>query len=173
MATRNFKLIGRTYSDDAACTITLNGIEVFSGSLLQEFGDELPICVGSAEVGDDSAEVTLPVSITMTAGTASFGMLQFNYKLIINPALTPEESAYNGVPIDEIPAEIKSSVSSKGGFMIGSADAYDYGDVPVLCADNRSNVLINGLPSENPDYSYQLLGSGQTLTFDQTIFARP
>lgn len=176
MATRNFKLIGRTFAPDAACTITLNGTEIFSGTLLQESGDDLPICIGSAEVGDDSVNVTLPVSITMTAGSidypAQFGMFQFNYGVSVNPLLTPEEAAYVGVPKNEIPAEILTSVISKGGFYKQLADVYDYGLTPSEIGDNRSNVLIDGEPSEYPDNAYQSLGVGQVLTFDQHIFAR-
>lgn len=176
MATRNFKLIGRTYSEDVACTITLNGAEIFSGTLLQESGDDLPVCVGSAEVGDDSVSVTLPVSITITAGSieypAQFGMFQFNYAVIINPLLTPEEAAYIGVPTAEVPAEILTSVKGKGGFYIHSADQYAYGRTPAENQDNRSNVLIDGSPSEDPNWNYQSLSVGQVLTFDQHIFAR-
>ncbi len=172
MATRNFKLIGKTYSEDAACTITLNGAEIFSGPLLQESDEELPIYIGSAEVGDDSVDVTLPVVVTMTAGSASFGMFQFNYGFVVNSLLTPEEAAYIGVPIEEIPAEILTSVQSKGGFYTISADAYSYGGTPAQADDNRFNVQINGTPVITPARYYQLLITGQVLTFDQLIFAR-
>lgn len=172
MATRNFKFIGRTYSEDAACTIALNGVEIFSGPLLQESGDELPVCVGSAEVGDDSVDVTLPVVITMTAGSAGIGMFQFNYGRIVNPLLTPEEAAYIGVPKEEIPAEILTSVTNKGGFYVRSADQYVYGLNPEQTNDNRSNIQLNGSPVSDPDWYYQLVTTGQVLTFDQLIFAR-
>ena len=172
MAIRNFKLIGLTHSADAACTITLNGTEIFSGALLQESIEESPICIGSAEVGDDSVNITLPVVITMTAGTAGIGMFQFNYGITTNPALTPEEASYIGVPTAEIPAEIQTSVNAKGGFFINSADEYAYGLTPEETGDNRDNVQINGVPSVNPDYWYQDLTAEQVLTFNQHIFAR-
>jgi hypothetical protein len=177
MATRNFKLIGKTYSEDAACTITLNGAEIFSGALLPETGEELPVCVGSAEVGDDSVEVTLPVVITMIAGSAGFGLFQFNYGLIVNPLLTPEELAYtspeySGESSAEVPPEILSSIRSKGGAFVRSVDQYSYGNSEEECRSNRSNVQIDGLPALDPDWNHHCLTDGKVLTFDQFIFAR-
>ena len=177
MAIRNFTLSGKTYAEEVVCTITIGGIECFSGTLLiAEVVDNQPICVGSVEVGDDSQNIVLPVSITINSApdgiAAGIGMFEWNYGEITNPALTPEEAAYATVPFEEIPAEIRASVNSKGGFLVRSADEYAYGLTADECRTNRANVQINGVSVENPPYWYQYVTTGQVLTFDQDIFAR-
>ena len=173
MAIRTFNLIGRTHSNDAACTITINGIEVFSGALQQVTDDDLPICTGSVEVGDDSVDVILPVVITMTAGVAGIGMFKFNYGPGINPTLSPEEVAYVvNAPNTPIPRAISNLIETKGGMYVPSPEAYAYGKTAEEYNTNRYNITVDGNPISVPGYFYQYIISGQVLAFDQLIFTR-
>jgi hypothetical protein len=171
MATRNFTLIGTTDISDTTGTITINGVEVFTGTFINNSEEEAPIAIGSIDI-DDSVDTWLPVSITVTNGDARFGMFKWNYGWVINPLLTPEEAAYARVPAEDVPAEIVASVTAKGGFYVRSADQYSYGSTPEQNNDNRNTVLLNGVAVTDPDWYYINTATSDVLTFNTLIFAR-
>lgn len=171
MAIRNFTLIGTTAISETTGTITINGVEVFNGAFIDNSEQETPIVVGSIDI-DDSADTWVPVSITITSGSARIGMFKWNYGWAINPLLTPEEAAYAQVPAEDVPAEIVASVNAKGGFYVRSADQYSYGLTPEQNNDNRNTVLLNGVSVTDPDWYYINTSASDVLTFNTLIFAR-
>ena len=172
MAIRNFTLIGTTNIPESTGTITINGVEVFNGTFIDHSDDEAPIATGSIEI-DDSADIWVPVVVTVDSGSVGVGMFKWNYGYVNNPALTPEEAVYaTTLPTRLVPTEILESVTEKGGFYVKSADQYTYGSDTETTNVNRNNMFISGDPIAVPYWYYININNTVTLTFDTLIFSR-
>ena len=176
MTQRLFKLKGILSTLPSTGTVTINGTEVFNGTFSQGSIDEPDgfLCE-FAYTFDDSAgtNTQLPVVVTCATGAAHVGMFKYNYALIVNPALTPEELAYvNAGTIADAPNAIKLDVQTKGGWYIHDETAFVYGVTPELCYDNRTAEVLDGvaLPEEQ-GHTYISVPAGSTLTFTTIVFS--
>lgn len=203
MSTRNFKLIGTTATEDAAGTITINGTEVFNGPFIQNSITDPATAIATGSLTfDDTNEVVLPVTITITAGSAGIGMFQWNCATFVpNPAYTSEQYAVLTNPASTIEEKIAvwSSVADPA---FSSADitvletetddelikdmlrahnctrqlpdetSYAYGRSEETISDNRNAIFINGTPIAVPDWYYLTLSNTDVLTFDTIIFKK-
>lgn len=96
MTTRQFNLIGNPQNEGVTAVITIDGVEVFNGTLTGGPNDpEVVIATGSLDVVNpvDGSDIIKPVSITITSGTVLVGMFQWNYARHENFVYTAEQMA--------------------------------------------------------------------------------
>ena len=176
MTQRLFKLKGNLSVLPSTGTVTINGTEVFNGTFSQgAIGEPDGFLCEFAYTFDDSAgtNTQLPVVVTCASGQAHVGMFKYNYAPIPNPALTPEELVYVTTNTESsAPAEIKTDVTSKGGWYVCDETAFAYGLSAELCYDNRTTEVLNGvlLPEED-GHSYLYMSAGSVLTFTTIVFS--
>ena len=176
MTQRLFKLKGNLTTLPSTGTVTINGTEVFNGTFSQGSTDEPDgfLCE-FAYTFDDSAgtNIQFPVVVTCASGVAHVGMFKYNYALIVNPALTPEELAYvTAGTTEDAPDAIKLDVRAKGGWYIHDETAFAYGLTPELCYDNRTTEVLNGvLLPEEEGHLYLYMTAGSVLTFTTIVFS--
>ena len=176
MTQRLFKLKGNLSTLPSTGTVTVNGTEVFNGTFSQgAIGEPDGFLCEFAYTFDDSAgtNIQLPVVVTCTSGVAHVGMFKYNYAVIPNPALTPEELAYvTAGTWSTAPAEIQADVQSKGGWYIRDETAFAYGLTPALSYDNRTTEVLNGvLLPEEEGHLYLYMSAGSVLTFTTIVFS--
>ena len=194
MTIRQFKFTGSDNSGTASGTITINGIQVFSG----DFSDSDVLASGSIDVDDALAvnqEILLPTVINVTAGTINVALTQWNYGATYNPVYTPEQ-----VTILENPATTNSEklaivqplatppLSSADITVLESTDpndvplqqeilkmhgvaltiqdpaVFDYGWTATEDFCNRENVLLDGVEPADANTNAGLL-----VTAGQTL----
>ena len=177
MTQRLFKLKGNLTTLPSTGTVTVNGTEVFNGTFSQGAIDEPDgfLCE-FAYTFDDSAgtDTQLPVVVTVDTGVAHVGMFKYNYAIIVNPALTPEELAYvtSGTTADA-PVEIRVDVGAKGGWYIQDETTFTYGLSSELCYDNRTAEVLDGVAIPEEDgHLYIPCSAGSVLTFTTIVFSR-
>ena len=176
MTQRLFKLKGNLSTLPSTGTVTINGTEVFNGTFSQgAVGEPDGFLCEFAYTFDDSAgtNAQFPVVITCATGVAHVGMFKYNYALIVNPALTPEELAYvTAGTTENAPDAIKLDVRAKGGWYIHDETVFAYGLTPELCYDNRTTEVLNGvaLPEEE-GHLYLYMSAGSVLTFTTIVFS--
>ena len=91
MASREFKLLGNNYTEEASGIITINGVEVFNGPFICDNETNTPIATGTFDIPNSGT--TLPVVITVTSGQMGIGMFQWNYATEQNRGYTSEQIA--------------------------------------------------------------------------------
>ena len=178
MTVRSFLLKGIRHSDSATAKITIGGATVFDGELqaggLDDNDDNVYLAKFDHTV-DDSAgtDVQLGVVIEVNTGTLAIGMFKYNYALVANPALTPEELAYvTSGTIADAPQSVKDAVSAKGGWYLRDASVYAYGLSPDLTYDNRINESIDGVAlSADAGHLYNWIDAGSVLTETTIVFS--
>lgn len=176
MTQRLFSLKGNLYSTPARGTVNINGTEVFNGEFsVGAVGEPDGFLCEFAYTFDDSAgtNVELPVTVTVTSGSAWIGMFKYNYAQVPNPALTPEELVYvTTKTTSSAPAEIQADVKSKGGWYIHDETAFNYGITPTACADNRNSVFLNGIAiPDQDDNTYIEVDTTGVLAFNTIVFS--
>lgn len=183
MTKRIFKLKGQVTTEIAAGCVTVDGVEVFNG-VFSPGADTEPdgyLCEFTYDIENQydwelrPKDITLPVTVTVTAGTVMVGMLKYNYARIPNPLLTPSELAYlttGTIPIATI--ALKADVAAKGGWMTNSIAEFAYGVTPETIYSNRSDITVDGiaLPSD-AGHSYITVPAGCTLSFATVMFSVP
>ena len=176
MTQRLFKLKGNLTTLPSTGTVTVNGTEVFNGTFSQGSIDEPDgfLCE-FAYTFDDSAgtDTQLPVVVTVDTGVAHVGMFKYNYAIIVNPALTPEELVYVTTNTEEsAPVEIRIDVGAKGGWKIQDETTFTYGLSPELCYDNRTAEVLDGVAIPEADgHLYTKVPAGSVLTFTTIVFS--
>lgn len=96
MTTRQFNLMGDPQVEGVTAIITIDGVEVFNGTLTGGPNEpEVVTATGSLDVVNpaDGSDIIKPVSITITSGNVLVGMFQWNYAQEPNLAYTPEQFA--------------------------------------------------------------------------------
>jgi hypothetical protein len=174
---RLWKLKGYLSDMPATGSVTVNGTEVYNGTFSQGSSDEPDgfLCEFAIEVPDlpPGKRPEFQVVMTVATGTAHVGMFKYNYASVVNPALTQEELAYfTAGTAAGAPAEIQADVVNKGGWLIPDETAFDYGNDPDQCYDNRKMATINGIPiSDEIDRTYLYTSAGSVLAFTTIMFS--
>lgn len=184
MTKRIFKLKGQVTTEIAAGCVTVDGVEVFNGVFSPGANTEPDgyLCEFTYDIENQydwelrPKDITLPVTVTVTAGTVMVGMLKYNYARIPNPLLTPSELVYltnNTIAI--APIAIKADVAAKGGWMTNSATEFAYGLNPTTTYNNRTVITVDGiaLPDDDDGHSYITVPAGRTISFTTVMFSVP
>jgi hypothetical protein len=183
MTQRIFKLKGMLATETATGRVTVGGVEVFNGSFTPgaDFEPDGYLCEFALWVDDHydwelrTVDVTLPVTVTVTAGTALVGMLKYNYARIPNPLLTSSELEYiTNSTMAIAPITVKADVAAKGGWIVNSPTEFNYGLTPTTTYNNRTDITVDGiaLPT-NAGRDYILVPAGRTLSFTSVVFSVP
>jgi hypothetical protein len=183
MNERIFRLKGERTSAAATATITVDGTEVFSGSLLDGMNNpsepapgepDQYLCEFPYTYEDTGAPTNHPVVITLLTGSALIGMFKYNCSQIVNPALTPEELAYVTAGTEaDAPPEVSAAVHAKGGWYICEETAFSYGLDPAYYYNNRTLLTLNNvplMPEETVGHDYITVKEGDILAFTTTVF---
>lgn len=157
MRTRLFELEGIIRQVNSAGTIIVGGQQVFQGPFSgpvvplppgEEFQPMDFLITGSYTL-DDSQDVYVPVSITITAGEIHLGMFEWNYAWALVPGSNPPNYLQN-------------------------ADVFSYGNTEADADCNRRYEQINGQPAPTAGTCWpMLLTAGDVATFETKIFAGP
>ena len=183
MTQRLFKLKGVLTTDSAAGIVTIDGIKVFDGAFTIGSNSEPDgyLCEFTHPVEDqygwelEPLDVNLPVTVTVTTGTAEVGMFKYNYICRSNPLLTLDEMSYltNGTAA-VAPIAIKADVAAKGGWQVACVTEFDYGTSFNTTYCNRFDISVDRvvMPPES-GHSYITVNAGETLSFTTVIFSVP
>jgi hypothetical protein len=183
MTQRLFKLKGMLATETATGSVTVGGVEVFSGSFSPGADTEPDgyLCEFAHWIDNQydwdlhAVDIMLPVIVTVTAGTVLVGMLKYNYARTPNPLLTASELAYiNNGTMAIAPIAVKADVAAKGGWMVNSPAEFTYGRTPTTAHSNRTNVTVDGVALPNDaGHGYITLPAGRTLSFTTVVFSVP
>lgn len=94
MTTRQFNLMGDPRVEGVTALITIDGIEVFNGTLTGGPNEpEVVTAIGTLDVVDpvDGSDIIKPVSITIISGSVGVGMFRWNYGQVLNTAYNPAQ----------------------------------------------------------------------------------
>lgn len=186
MANRTIKIFGYTHAADTAFTVSWDGTEVFNGTISGTVctyadvysgdpGDVAELCEFTYANADDTAESNHALSITVSAGEASVGIL---YDICNN-----DNAIYEGYPADNKPqaVEIDSKwywfpTSPGGVYHDGSAVNAESTNVRInwhnFAIDGNAIVAsdIIGAPADFtfPGYMHHLT-TGQVFTADVRV----
>lgn len=153
MTTRQFNLMGDPQIEGVTAVITIDGVEVFNGTLTGGPNDpEVITATGSLDVINpaDGSDIIKPVSITITSGQVAIGMFKWNYALRQNPAYSPEQLAIINDP----------TATSEQKFVVFEAVATP----PFSSAD--LDVFASTDPADKP-IKYALLYEHQCFPYTQ------
>lgn len=194
MTIRQFKFTGSVNSGTASGTITINGIQVFSG----DFSNSDVIATGSIDADDALAvdqEILLPTVVTVTSGTINVALTQWDYGVVYNPVYTPEQIAVLSDPsttsseklaiisplatpslssaditvlesTDPADVALQQEILKTHGIALEIQDptVFDYGFTEAKDYCNRTNVLLDGVEPEGANTNIGLL-----VTTGQTL----
>lgn len=165
MATRQY-FIGGESTADAAITVSVNGVQIYSGPVQpgdpdKDYRDDTPnVFTWSKDSSPRLALVqfdtptlsatTVEMTIRCDAGDIAITDIMPIGFIRVNPSLTEEERGYLGdFPEQNIPQTIFDSVAAKGGWRILYPDIMYF---PSPYTDIRTQVKCNGLaPSTDPE----------------------
>ena len=154
MTTRSFNLLGVIYQDPAVATVTINGTQVYQGSLSgspkdPDIEEDQELITAGSYTFDDSTTVSLPVTVTLQSGQIDLGMFEWNYAWEVVPGSDPEE-------------------------WIQNPNLYAYGANVTTSLCNRTDELINGTAVPDPGTNIPIMmHAGDTVTFNTIIFSSP
>ena len=157
MRTRLFELNGIIRQENTSGTIVIAGQQVFQGMFAgnviplppeEDFHPMEFVITGSYTL-DDSQDVYVPVTVTITTGEMHLGMFEWNYGFALVPDSNPPKYQQN-------------------------PDTFVFGLTDEDCNCNRRNELINGQPAPTAGTCWPMLVvAGDVITFETKIFAGP